>query len=168
MEIKVDRDLNEPKRVLDPQLELLARWMDAVFEVPGLGFRFGLDAIMGLVPGFGDTATSLVSLYILNQARRYGIPRITLVRMATNIAIDYAFGAIPFLGDAFDVYWKANVRNIALLRQHVLTTPLEERRARAGDWFFLIAVLLVLAAILAGSIAISYFVIVELWRALWR
>src|SRR4051812_18900365 len=72
-----------------PDLEWLAYWMDSVFEIPGLGVRFGLDAIVGLIPAVGDTLTSLVSLYILSAARRYGVPRATMTRMAANIAIDY-------------------------------------------------------------------------------
>jgi hypothetical protein len=156
----------EQPRNLDPDIELLARWMDSMFEIPGLGLRFGLDALVGLIPGLGDTATSLASLYILNAARRYGISRITMLRMALNIAIDYLLGSIPLAGDAFDVYWKANLRNVALLRRHLQATPVEERRARAGDWVFLIAIALGLAAILAGSLTLSCFLVLSLWRTL--
>ncbi len=123
---------------IEPEIELLARWMDSVFEVPGLGIRFGLDAIVGLIPGVGDTLTSLASLYILNAARRYGVPRVTMARMAMNLGIDYIFGAVPLVGDAFDVYWKANLKNVELLRRHVHATRADERRARAGDWFFVV------------------------------
>src|SRR5579862_1986768 len=117
-------------RRLDPQLELLAYWMDTAFVIPGLGIRFGFDAIIGLIPGLGDILTSLISLYILAAARRYGVPRATMMRMAFNIAVDTAVGSIPLLGDAFDVYWKANVMNVALLRRHVFATPAEQRAAR--------------------------------------
>ncbi len=136
-----------PVRRLDPQIELLAYWMDTVFEIPGLGIRFGFDAIIGLIPGLGDILTSLISLYILAAARRYGVPRATLTRMAFNIAVDTTVGAIPFFGDAFDVYWKANVMNVALLRRHLLATPDEQRTARRKDTLFvcgLIAGLLML------------------------
>ena len=78
-------------------LELLAYWMDTAFEIPGLGIRFGFDAIVGLIPGLGDLITSLISLYILAAARRYGVPRGTLMRMAFNIGVDSVVGAIPFL-----------------------------------------------------------------------
>ncbi len=114
---------------LEPELELLAHWMDSAFHIPGIGLRFGLDAIIGLIPGLGDTLTSLASLYILNAGRRYGVPRVTMLRMAANIAVDYLVGMIPLAGDAFDVVWKANQKNVALLRRHVLATPAEERRA---------------------------------------
>jgi hypothetical protein len=106
-----------PPRQLDPELELLAYWMDTVFEIPGLGIRFGFHAIIGLIPGIGDLLTSLISLYVLAAARRYGVPRATLMRMAFTTGVDTLVGAIPLFGDAFDVYWKANVMNVALSRR---------------------------------------------------
>jgi len=141
---------------LERELELLAHWLDSAFHVPGLGIRFGLDALLGLIPGVGDTVTSLASLYILNAGRRFGVPRITMLRMALNIAIDYVVGAIPLLGDVFDVYWKANLRNVALLRSHVLATPAEDRRARAGDWLFVTALILALLGLLVGTVALAW------------
>ena len=145
--------------VIDPELELLARWMDNVFEIPGLGIRFGLDAVIGLIPGLGDTLTSLVSLYILGAARRYRVPRVTMLRMALNIALDYTLGSVPLIGDVFDVYWKANLKNVALLRRHVLAAPHEARRARRGDWLFVGGLMAVLVLLLIGSIALAYFVL---------
>jgi hypothetical protein len=147
---------------IDPELELLAQWMDSVFEIPGLGIRFGLDAIVGLIPGVGDTLTSLASLYILNAARRYGVPRVTMARMALNIAIDYICGAVPILGDAFDVYWKANIKNVELLRRHVRVSKTEERRARVGDWLFVGALMLGLIAVLATSVVVAWWMIVAI------
>jgi len=146
----------------DANLEALARWMDSAFYVPGLDMRFGFDALLGLIPGFGDTVTSFISIYIMNAARRYGVPRVTLMRMAANIALDYVVGSVPLLGDVFDVYWKANLKNVALLRNHLLATPAEERRARAGDWLFMVALVFGLFAILAGSLAIAYLVVSRL------
>ncbi|HET6329099.1 MAG TPA: DUF4112 domain-containing protein [Planctomycetaceae bacterium] len=139
-----------PVRRLDPRIELLAYWMDTVFEIPGLGIRFGFDAIIGLIPGLGDILTSLISLYILAAARRYGVPRATLLRMAFNIAVDTTVGAIPLLGDAFDVYWKANVMNVALLRRHVLASPEEQRTARRKDTLLVIALIAGLLLLLAA------------------
>jgi hypothetical protein len=141
---------------IDPELEQLAHWMDNAFHVPGIGVRFGLDAIIGLIPGLGDTFTSLVSLYILNAARRYGVSRVVLIRMAANIAVDYAFGSLPVLGDVFDVFWKSNQRNVALLRRHLLSEPPVQRRARISDWFFMSGLILVLLAALAGSVFLAY------------
>src|SRR5690242_15601848 len=115
----------EPILIINPRpevevrefdVEFLARLMDSFFVIPGTQIRFGLDAIIGLIPGLGDTLTSFVSIYILKVASRCGVPRVTLVRMAMNIAIDYVSGIVPFVGDAFDVYWKANLKNVELLK----------------------------------------------------
>jgi hypothetical protein len=141
---------------LEPELELLAHWMDSAFHIPGIGVRFGLDAIIGLVPFLGDTLTSFASLYILNAGRRYGVPRVTMLRMAANIAVDYLVGMIPFVGDAFDVVWKANQKNVALLKRHVQATPAEERRARRGDWLVLIGLVTVLALVLIGAATVAW------------
>jgi Domain of unknown function (DUF4112) len=149
---------------LEPELELLAHWMDSAFHIPGIGVRFGLDAIIGLIPGLGDTLTSLASLYILNAGRRYGVPRVTMLRMAANIALDYVVGAIPFLGDAFDVVWKANQKNVALLKRHVLATPAEERRARVGDWFVLAGLVVALVLTLIGAVSVA----VWIWSAVFH
>ena len=85
---------------VDPELEALADWLDTVFHIPGIGLRFGLDAILGLIPGIGDAFTSLASLYILHAATRYGVPRVTILRMGLNVAIDFLMGAVPVVGDA--------------------------------------------------------------------
>lgn len=150
------------RRELDPELDLLAQWMDSVFEIPGLGIRFGLDALIGLIPGLGDTLTTLASLYILGAARRYGVPRITLVRMAANIAVDYLLGAVPLVGDVFDVYWKANLRNVALLRRHLLATPSEERRARSGDWLFVAGLMALLVTLAVGAVTLGWLMVAAL------
>jgi hypothetical protein len=148
-----------PER-LDPELEWLAYWTDSAFRIPGLGIRFGFDAIIGLVPGLGDLLTSLISLYILAAARRYGVPRATLMRMAFNIAVDTSVGAIPFLGDAFDVFWKANMMNVALLRRHVLATPAERRAVRRKDTLFIVGLILGLLVLMA-LIALGFCLLVS-------
>jgi hypothetical protein len=140
-------------------IELLARWMDSVFEIPGLRWRFGLDALLGLLPGFGDTATSIVSLYILHAAGRRGVSRLTMSRMAMNIGIDYVVGAIPFVGDVFDIYWKANQKNVELLRRESLAGPADARRMRVGDWLFFLGLAAILVTLLVGSVTIAWFVI---------
>ncbi|HTU23841.1 MAG TPA: DUF4112 domain-containing protein [Pirellulales bacterium] len=149
---------------IEPELELLAHWMDSAFHIPGIGLRFGLDAFIGLIPLLGDTLTSLASLYILDAGRRYGVPRVTMIRMAANIALDYVAGMIPFVGDAFDVVWKANQKNVALLKRHVLATPAEERRARRGDWLVVAGLAAVLALVLAGTVSVA----VWFWTALFH
>lgn len=123
---------------MDPFLEELSQWMDSKFEIPGLKWRFGLDAVLGLLPGLGDTVTFLVSCYILLAAARHGVPRITIARMGMNVAIDLAMGCIPILGDVFDIAWKANTRNVELLKR-TLDTPLHaRRRGQWADWLFVI------------------------------
>ena len=87
--------------------------MDTAFEVPGLGWRFGFDALIGLIPGVGDVATTFVSLYLLVLAGRMGLPRITVARMGLNVAIDMLRGSLPLVGDVFDVWWKSNKMNAA-------------------------------------------------------
>jgi hypothetical protein len=99
-------------------LELLAHWLDTRFRIPGTGIRFGLDSLLGLVPGVGDAATTLPAAYMLYRAHRLGVPRSMLARMGWNVAMDLAIGAIPVVGDLFDLGFKANRRNVELLRQH--------------------------------------------------
>ena len=137
---------------LDRELELLGRLMDNVFRIPGVGWRFGLDPVLGLIPGVGDLVGTMVSVYILLAAARYGVPKITLVRMGLNAGIDMVIGAIPFLGDLFDAYWKSNSRNLALLRQRVQASG--RRRGDLSDWLFVGVVVALLLALLLGSIAL--------------
>jgi hypothetical protein len=157
---------SEADRQLERELELLALWMDGVFRIPGVGIRFGLDSLIGLLPGVGDALTSIVSLYILSAASRFGIPRVTLARMAMNIAIDWMIGSVPLLGDVFDVYWKSNQRNVALLRRHVMAAPVEERRARTGDWLFVGGLIVALLVILTGCLAAVYAIFAAVARAI--
>ena len=140
---------------IEESLDTLSHYLDGLFKVPGTGWRFGLDSLIGLIPNVGDISTSLVSFYILIAGVRYGVPKITLVRMAFNIGLDYVVGAIPFIGDAFDFFWKANKRNMELIR---------ERGAGRGtgttsDWIFVIAMILILLGLLVGSIFVSLFIL---------
>lgn len=144
-------------------LEFVARLMDGVFEVPGTKLRFGFDALLGLIPGLGDTISSLVSLYILQAAQRHGVSKVTMTRMAANIAVDYVVGIIPVAGDAFDVYWQANQRNVELLKRHLVANPSEQRRAKREDWWFFCALAVGLIVMLVGSIAIAWLVLSALW-----
>jgi hypothetical protein len=107
------------------RLDWLANLLDTAFIVPGTDIRFGLDALIGLFPGIGDAITTAISLYIVREARALGAPRHLVARMLANVAVDGLVGAIPFLGDAFDVMWRANRRNVALLRNHF---------ERQGQW----------------------------------
>ncbi len=101
------------------RLGRVARVVGAQFRVPGTEFRFGLDALIGLVPGVGDAAGALVSGYIVLEAVRMGASRAVLLQMVANIAVDALVGAFPVLGDLFDAAWKANVRNVDLLEEHL-------------------------------------------------
>lgn len=105
------------------RLDRLADLLDSRFGIPGTSFRFGLDGLLGLIPGVGDAATMLPALYLLWRARELGVPRPVLRRMAANVGIDAAVGAVPIVGDLFDVGFKANRRNIALIRRHFETRP---------------------------------------------
>ena len=133
-------------------LQRLANLMDTAFEVPGTNIRFGLDALIGLVPGLGDTVTSLVALYIVASASRLGVGRATLIRMISNVAIDWFLGLVPFLGDLFDVYWKANQSNVAILRKHLEGTPAERRRAKCANWATMLVLATLFACVLAGGV----------------
>ena len=106
---------------VEESLERLAWLLDDLFRIPIIGWRVGLDALVGLIPGVGDTATTLASLYILTSAVRYRVPKVTLVRMGLNLGIDYVVGALPFVGDFFDAWWKSNQKNIELLRKLAIT-----------------------------------------------
>ena len=140
-------------------LERLAYWLDTAFRVPGLGLRFGLDAILDLLPGIGDVLGTLASLYIFQAARRFGVPRITLVRMAINIFIDYLGGLAPFLGPVFDAYWKANIWNVASIKRYLNATPLAARKARRGDGLFVAGVVIVMLSLMAATFAIMVWII---------
>jgi hypothetical protein len=99
------------------------RWLsyllDERFRIPGTKYRIGLDGLLGVLPGVGDTVGTLLSAYILFEAIQLGIPRATLLRMVANIALDTLVGAIPVVGDVFDVAWKANKKNVALLNAYM-------------------------------------------------
>lgn len=137
-------------------LDALATLTDSAFRIPGLNIRFGLDSIIGLIPGLGDIITTLMSLYVLAAGVRYGVPRATMARMGLNVAVDAIVGAIPLVGDLFDVFWKANEKNVALIRRHV-NAPLHDktRFQRRDKWFVVIAAVILLA-ILAGAVYASY------------
>jgi len=140
-------------------LDQLSRWMDGLFRIPGLGWRFGLDAIIGLVPGAGDILTSLASFYILAAGVRYRVPKITLLRMGFNIGIDYVLGSVPLVGDLIDAAWKSNQKNMELLRQRATVSKEEARKGRISDWLFVGLIILVLIALLIGSVTVAIYLL---------
>jgi hypothetical protein len=114
------------------RIDALATLLDTAFVVPGTGIRFGLDALIGLIPGIGDVLTTCLSLYIVSEARALGAPRLLIARMIANVALDGVVGAVPIVGDAFDVAWRANRRNMALLRDHLDRAEGVRRSYRGG------------------------------------
>lgn len=146
------------------RLRALSRLLDSSLRIPGLGYRIGLDPLIGLIPGFGDAVMLIPSLYIVLEAYRLGAPRSAVVRMMLNIGVETLFGAVPFLGDIFDATFKANTRNLYLLERHLgqLGDKPLKRPSNRGVTIFL-AVLLVL--LIAGA-AFALFVGVWLFRQL--
>lgn len=154
-----------PSKVeIEASLDQLSRWMDGLFKIPGTGWRVGLDSLVGLIPGIGDTATTVVSFYILAAGVRYRVPKITLLRMGLNLALDYVFGSVPILGDLFDAAWKSNQKNVALIRERATASPDAEREGRLGDWLFLGLIMLVLLLLLVGSITVAWYILSFLFR----
>ena len=133
------------------EIEFLAKLMDSRFRVPGTDIRFGLDAIIGLIPVAGDLSTLAVSGYMLLILARNGASGFLLARMVLNVLIDTVVGMIPFLGDVFDVAFKANMRNLRLMQEHYI-----EGRHRGSAWKLIIPVLLVLFLIVAGIMWLGY------------
>jgi hypothetical protein len=109
------------------RLEAVGKLMDGAFVIPGTSTRVGLDALIGLVPGIGDLVSGLVSSYLIWEARRLGVSRWVLTRMAANTLLDTTIGAIPLAGDVFDVMFRANMKNMALLRQHLERQGLDRK-----------------------------------------
>ena len=101
------------------RLERLANLLDAQFGIPGTRLRLGLDALIGLIPGVGDAVTAAPAIYIIHRAERLGAPGHVLARMVVNLLADTLIGAIPLVGDLFDIGFKANRRNVSLLKRHL-------------------------------------------------
>jgi hypothetical protein len=160
--------LVETKRAVkvDESLERLSWLMDDLIRIPGIGWRFGLDALVGLIPGFGDAATSLVSFYVLAAAVRYGVPKVTLLRMGMNLGIDYVVGSLPFVGDVFDAWWKSNQRNVELLSKRATVSAEDARQGEVSDWLFVGLIILLLILIALGAAAVSLYLLVLITRAL--
>jgi hypothetical protein len=141
----------------DDTLRKLEVLLDELFRVPGTQIRFGLDGIIGLVPGLGDVLAGLLSLIIPLAAWIRGAPYVMLVRMAANLGIGVLVGTIPIFGDAFDIAWKANRRNYRLLQRHLG----EPRQHTWRDWVFLL--------LLGGAILVTFAIPVALvvWALAW-
>jgi len=144
----------------DARFEQLRRWstlLDDVFRIPGTNIRFGWDPVVGLIPGLGELASPLFTAAILAQSWRMRIPRIVLVRMVLNAAIDAALSLVPVLGNLADIGWRANRRNMRLLERHAVAgLP-----ARRGDRLFVFGVLAALALLAMVPVVLTAWV---LWR----
>jgi len=150
------QDALTPEVVDDPRLadvEAVARWFDYAFELPG-GFRFGFAGIIGLIPGVGDVVDALVSLFIIVRAIQLGISRVAVTRMLVNVGIEALAGSVPFLGDLFDIAFKANRRNYQILKNHIS----QPERQKAHDWLFLVITVVVVIA----SVALPVVGLIEL------
>ncbi len=149
---------------VEESLETLSTYLDGLFRVPGTGWKFGLDSLIGLIPNVGDMATSLASFYILIAGVRYGVPKITLLRMAFNIGLDYVVGSIPFVGDAFDFFWKSNKQNMNLIRERATGKNV----GTTSDYLFVGLIIFGLIALLIGSILVSLYILSLFFREIWN
>jgi hypothetical protein len=144
---------------IERELEVLAQLMDNQFRIPIIDWRFGFNAIIDLIPEFGDIATTLIALYLLVSAVRYRVPKITLLRMGLNIGIYFLGGMVPFAGYLFDVWWKPNTRNLDLLRRRATVSAAEAKRGRKSDWLFV--------GLIAGGIVGLFFVSILITISFW-
>ena len=138
-------------------LATFARWLDAGFRIPGTNIRFGLDPLLGLIPGAGDAAGAVLAGWIFVEAIRLGASRATLLRIAGNVALDAVLGAVPLIGDVFDFAWKANLRNVRLLDRHLM----EPARTQRADRLFIAWVIGGVTALAVGALTLG--ALLTLW-----
>jgi hypothetical protein len=150
----------EKRARLEPLFKWLALVMDEFLRFPGTKFRFGLDPVIGLIPGIGDTASAIISALSLVYAARCGLPKVLLARMSLNILLNEIVGIIPGIGDAFSFWFKSNVRNYDLLQRHIAAPA----RSRKSDWIFVGVVLGLLFVIVCAGLLVSLFVLQEIFR----
>ena len=141
------------------RLRRISRLLDNAISIPGTKISFGLDPIIGLLPGGGDTITGGIAGYIVVEAARMGVPREVLWKMVGNILIDSVAGTVPVVGDIFDVGWKANVKNIELLEKH-----LEISETNKSNPLVIIGLILLLSLIVLGFAAIAFFTVTWFWN----
>jgi hypothetical protein len=128
------------------RLRRLGYLLDNSIPVPGTGFRLGLDSVIGLVPGVGDLVSGALSIYIILEAARLGVPRPLLARMGYNVAVDTLVGGVPLLGDLFDAGFKSNMRNLALIQEHIERPAAAQRSGRRFAIILAVGIFLLIAA----------------------
>ncbi len=152
----------EEKVLIMERLRSLSTLLDNSITIPGTSYRIGLDPFLGLLPGVGDYAGAAISAFIVIQGARLGASKTTLTRMVTNIIIESFAGSVPIVGDIFDASWKANLKNVALLENHVASST---RREKADSWFvFLLLAVLALVVILTTTIFVL--ILSFLWQVI--
>ncbi len=145
-------DVSSPDQRLD-RVKQIARLLDTAIRIPWTPIRFGVDSLIGLVPGLGDALGTALSGYILFEAARLGASKRLLLRMLSNVAVDTLLGLVPLVGDLFDVFWKANDRNVQLLARHVQDP---DGTKSATTFFFATIFVALLGLVAASAIAVGW------------
>ena len=151
--------LPDDKRTGIQQAERIAYWMDEFGRIPFTNIRIGLDPLIGAVPWLGDTVTAGLSVYLIGTGLYYGLPKIVLLRMAANVAFDFLMGLVPYVGDASDFFIRANRRNLRLLSEYAG----ERRTPRLSDWLFAGSLILLLLALVASTMTLSFWLVHKAW-----
>ena len=141
------------------RLRAIARLFDQAFGIPGTRFRFGIDALFGLVPGLGDIAGALVGVYALHVARRLRAPAVIQLHMLANVTLDALVGTVPLIGDLFDFVFKAQTRNLALLEKWLESPHETQQRSRRGMIFVPLAILVMFISLTIIGVWMLYLVI---------
>ena len=139
----------------------LAELLDQRFTLPGTSIRFGLDPLLGLIPGIGDAIANLAGYAILLIAAQYQLPKIVLLRMGLNVAFNALIGAIPVVGDIFSIWFRSNVKNAQLLERYVSA---ERQTPTLVDWIFVLAVILGIILLLIGIFVVLIWVVKQIWH----
>ena len=151
---------SSPQRFL--LAKFLADWLDQRFTIPGTSIRIGLDPILGLIPGIGDMIANLAGSAIILIAAQYRLPKIVLLRMGLNVALNAIIGAIPVFGDIFSIWFRSNVKNAQLLERYVSG---EARSSTFGNWIFVIAVIIGIVLLLTVILVATVWLIRQVWNA---
>jgi hypothetical protein len=147
--------MNTPVNIRLARLTQISKLFDSIITIPGTKIQIGLDSIIGLIPGIGDAIGTAVSSYVVYEAARLGLPTSAIFRMVLNVALDSFIGAIPFLGDLFDVAWKANLKNVAIIEEYLGRHDLKERTDKSA----LRMIQLMLVALVVIMASITYFLV---------